>query len=152
MHDSPLVLGQISRYRGVVLHRRVAIAAHCPIGCRVSTAVKRRAALCVTTLAYAHLRIASPVRVGNTLLPAIDARWEAYGSVLQNVRPAEDACVFMIDFGDVRPLRDPTPLCVEHPDALMVSSDTCRRNARTGIASALVPTSCGRLVDCGQAL
>mmetsp|Transcript_32685 Transcript_32685/g.96171 ORF Transcript_32685/g.96171 Transcript_32685/m.96171 type:complete len:88 (-) Transcript_32685:573-836(-) len=34
----------------------------------------------------------------------------------------------MIDFGDVRPLRDPTPLCVEHPDALMVSSDTCRRD------------------------
>ena len=75
-------------------------------------------------------RLEAPIRVGSTLLPAIDARWEAYGQALREARPADDACIFMIDFSDVRPLRNPAQLCLDRPDALMVSSDTCRRWAR----------------------
>ena len=77
-------------------------------------------------------RLAAPIKVGSTLLPAIDARWEAYGQALRAVRPADDACIFMIDFSDVRPLRNPAQLCVDRPDALMVSSDTCRREREQG--------------------
>jgi len=70
--------------------------------------------------------------VRNTLLPAIDARWEAYGQILRYAQPQDETCVFMVDLGDVRPLRDPGELCVRHPEALFVSSDICRKDSSKG--------------------
>ena len=61
-------------------------------------------------------------------MPAHDARWEAIQAVIDEELPhpiADSACVFSIDFLDVRILGDARSLCVSNPTALHASSDIC---------------------------
>ena len=54
-----------------------------------------------------HLYRAPPVVAGTSLLPAHDARWHLYAPLLRSIAETDaSACVFLVDFSDVRPIRD----------------------------------------------
>mmetsp|Transcript_57252 Transcript_57252/g.113700 ORF Transcript_57252/g.113700 Transcript_57252/m.113700 type:complete len:189 (-) Transcript_57252:155-721(-) len=58
-------------------------------------------------------------------MPGNDARWGLYRSAL--ARETAD-CAFTVDLGDAFPnTLDLHRLCDDHPDTLMVASDSCRR-------------------------
>ncbi len=63
-------------------------------------------------------------------IPAQDARWDAYLQVLGSIDLPQTACVFAVDFSDVRVLNDLRQLCASHaPETLFVSTDLCHVNA-----------------------
>jgi hypothetical protein len=68
-------------------------------------------------------------RVAPSPLPAHDARWDAQLRVLRAHPPAADACVFAVDFYDVRLVGDLPALCAHHAaDTLYVASDMCHHS------------------------
>ena len=58
-------------------------------------------------------------------MPLHQARWRAYLQAFGADAFPPEQCVFAIDLGDVRLIKDPGELCEQHPEKLFVGADIC---------------------------
>ena len=58
-------------------------------------------------------------------MPLHQARWRAYLQAFGADAFPPEQCVFAIDLGDVRLIKDPGELCEQHPEKLFVGTDFC---------------------------